>query len=88
MLNNKGQIIEVFGLLIILGISIFGVSKIYYQKENLFVGYEGIYFKYSECKDIVSRLPTEKLVVFTSVEAIDHENYVGGDCHEIFTKVV
>ena len=80
-MNKKGHIIELFGLLFIIGITIVGATTVYYQKDNLYVGYEHIAYKYSECKSFIDNLPQEKLVVFSSKEEVErNKDFKLGDC--------
>tara|TARA_Y100000034_G_scaffold131709_1_gene193049 strand:+ start:1904 stop:2149 length:246 start_codon:yes stop_codon:yes gene_type:complete len=74
-MNKKAQIVEIFGVLIIIGIAIFGVTQMYYQKSSLYVGdkIEFKAYKYSECIEYINSLPQERLIVFTSKELINQE---------------
>jgi len=77
IMNKKGQIFEILGILFIVGITVFGASKVYYQKENIYVGHDGMAYKYSECKDFINELPQEEVVVFSSVEDIGKDFEIG-----------
>ena len=81
-MNKRGQIIELFGVLIILGITIYGISTIYFQQDNLYVGLKekSIAFKYTECKDIINNFSQNDIIIFNSLEEVNKKNYEVGEC--------
>ena len=74
-MRKNGQIIELFGILIIIGIVIFGTSTVYFQKDNAYVGdtLEFKAYKYSDCKDYINSLPRARLIAFPSENEIPTE---------------
>lgn len=81
-MNKKGQIIELFGVLIILGITIFGTFTIYTQKDNIYVGIKDTHvaYDYIECKEFINNYTNNQIVVFTSLGDTKSNNYAIGDC--------
>ncbi len=77
-MNKKGQILELIGVIII-GIAIFGASKVYYQKDLIYVGNtnSSIAYKYSDCKQIVNEIPKYNMVVFPTREDIPTTYTIG-----------
>ena len=79
-MDKRGQVLEVLGILFILGITIYGASKVYYDKESIYVSYNMTVYKYSECKVFINSLSKEDIVVFTSYDQIDWDKYQKGEC--------
>jgi len=81
-MNKKSQIIEIFGILVILGITIFGAFNIYTQKDNLYVGIKGTYiaYNYIECKEFLNNWTNEQITVFTSLDDASNNNYQISGC--------
>jgi len=71
-MNKKGQILELIGIVVIVGIAIFGVSKVYFQKDLIYVGDTNlsIAYKYTACKVIINKIPSSNMLVFPAKEDI------------------
>jgi len=76
-MGKKGQIFEVLGIIVIIGIAIFGASTIYYQKESLFIVDKstGLVYAYGTCKMEISKLPKANLLVFQDAESAKSQGY-------------
>ena len=82
-MNNKGQIIEALGIILIFGIAIFGAKSLFYQKENLYVGHkisEKPLYRYAECRGFVNNLPKDEIIIFTSLKDGEDKGYKLLDC--------
>ena len=82
-MSKKGQFLEIAGMLIIVGITAFGTYAIYSQKENLYVGYGGIAYKYTECPEFTEKFPEKEAVVFLSLKAAEEAGYKVKACGEM-----
>lgn len=81
-MSKRGQIIELFGVVIIIGIAVIGAVKTYYQKDAIYVGdtNTSTAYKYNECKDFVDFIPKERMVVFANPEKINEQGFKIGSC--------
>jgi hypothetical protein len=63
------------GMILIMGIAIFGTASIYLQKDTLYVWdiKELKVYKYTDCNNYINSLPNERLIVFPSFESIDNK---------------
>lgn len=81
IMNNRGQIIEVFGILILLGIALFGTSQIYLYKDSSYFGDNSTLkvYPYDKCKEFIKLLPQENIIAFASKEEIPN-GYILSEC--------
>lgn len=81
-MNKKGQIFEIVGVLIIIGIAIYGVSQVYYLKDKVYVGnnLNSKAYSYNECKNFINSLPQDRIVVFASKEDAVKQGFKIGEC--------
>lgn len=76
-MGKKAQIIEVAGIIIILGIAIVGTIGAYFHKDSVFVADSssmGLY-KYSECKNIINVLDKNNLKVYNSQQRAESDGF-------------
>ncbi len=83
IMGKRGQFPEVLGMLVVVGIVIFGTAGVFvFHKEEVFVGDKANYnlYKYADCKEIISLLDQDNLVVFDSLNKAKSEGYGLVEC--------
>lgn len=76
-MKKSGQLIELAGMLVILGIAIFGTTTVYFQKDSVYIADKtnmGLY-NYSECKEFISTLQKDRLVAYDCKEKAEEEGF-------------
>jgi|SRR3989338_141722 len=76
-MKRKGQIIEVAGIIFIIGIAIIGTIGAYLHKDSIFVAdkISMNLYKYSECKDVVDILDKNTITVYDNQEKAESDGF-------------
>ena len=80
IMQKKGQIIEMVGVLIVLAIVIYAGLSIGLDNDQVYVGFSpnNTAYKYTECRGYIESLPKEAITVFQSKKEIPNRYTISG----------
>ena len=76
-MKKRGQIIEVAGIVFIIGIALIGTIGAYLHKDSVFVA-DNIsmnLYKYSECNDVVNTLNKNTIKVYDNQQKAESDGF-------------
>ena len=76
-MQKRGQIIEVAGIVFIIGIVIIGTIGAYLHKDSVFVA-DNIsmnLYKYSECKEVVNMLDKNTIRIYDNQQKAESDGF-------------
>ena len=76
-MNKKGQVIEIAGIVFIIGIAIIGTIGAYLHKDSVFVADNNSMnlYKYSECKEVINTLDKNTIKVYDNQQKAESDGF-------------
>ena len=82
-MNKVGQIFEVLGILVVVGMAVVGTTFVYLSKDVGFVGNNVTkeLYNYEECPEVVANIPNQDVVKYDSLKSAQKEGFSLRECY-------
>lgn len=76
-MDNKGQTLELLGILFIVGIVVVGTTAVFLHRDSAFMGDSATkeLYSYSKCMGVINQIPSNNLVVYDSLEKAQSDGF-------------